>query len=107
MGAAGRFGQAVTAGATEDVGHASCQADPVAGGNVEGVGVGAGTQGSADGFSLIDEWLPVSSAVAYRGVVSHQAGFGDPNGRNIRQQSQMASDATAAGMGAALAVTQD
>jgi hypothetical protein len=83
------------------------QRDPVAHGHVHRTDVVPGAQGRADHLPAVAQRHEGATAASRLGVLSHQAALGAAEGGEIEQHAQVACQAEAARMGAAVAVAEE
>jgi hypothetical protein len=85
VGVAGGFGQAIFCGTAQGVGNGGFQADPMPWGHIDGFGFGAGSQGNANGFSLVNQGLPTAAIVARFSMATDQPGFANSDRGAVEQ----------------------
>ena len=106
MGLAGGFGDSEAGGALEGDRCRRCEADAMAGGDVDGAHVGAGAQDRADLLIAVEQRRPRASLAAGFLVGSDEAGLGGADCGRVQQHAEVAGDAEAARVGQALAVAE-
>lgn len=107
MGMAERFWQAVAAKATQNQVARTWEVCQMAGGDVDGFDVVAGTEYFADYVSVeIEGSIPATLELEGL-VVAAETALGAAHRRDLQAQSQMAGQAQFAGMSQALPVTEE